>query len=378
MGTNVVNTADIVIRSRQLLQALANKDEAARDNAVARLTALARDSSKTEFRFQSVAGAPVASAPQMPEEKLVGALLDFETANVFLAAGQAADSAQKEDHHAVETGSMYLRQAVSSLEQTSLNLEAPPAFVLEYRDLIALNLNAPPPPPALPIQAPQLNTDAKTAVQTIIDESQRIVERLIEQAKKLDPSKMLQALQHLGSQVSGLAAAGQLIQQGIEKLKSAYQTLIDLIGSDALTKIKDKVGKTWEDIVNGKYSEQALAWFYDQKAIDDLADSVCQRQDLDKTVLGHADFEIADLVTRFKKYTQTFGIIIDVVGVSITILAFTPVREQGLLLAGAVYLTILGALLLIGANYAGSGKMLHWVKGIGEVVAGVVPTATMN
>jgi hypothetical protein len=369
MPAHLATTSSIAVGGRSLLRALRAKDDLARTAYVDDLIALSGHVSPLAFRFEGAAEG-TASGGQSPEEQLVGTVLEFQTANVLLAAGSAAESADQGDDESVRTISSQLEAAVVGLEATTQSLQGSTTSEFGF-----LPRSPPPPPPIrrAKVTASHLKERAKSAIAGLIDDSTHVIDRTFEQLKKLDPSKALEAIQALGSQVPALKAAGRLIAIGLEKLKHAYEALIGWAGVDRLKYVQETVAQFWESALKGEYSKKALAFVYDQDGIAQLVDETCERSGLDELIMGSADAEIAALAASFKGQARALAILVDVAGVTVTILRFTPVAGQSIFIGAGVYATILGTVLLIGARCAG-GRLPRWGRSIRDVVVGVVPS----
>jgi hypothetical protein len=365
MAETSAGTRAIIVSGRQLLAAVSDRNPVDRDVAVDALKRAATGATSMSFRFQAADVQRIANE-QTPEERLTGALLDFQAANVLIAAGQLVHDDERNDHDAVTNGRAYLDTAVAKLQQVSDGITSTSTARFEFQNAAATSG-----PSAPPVTPHVFAANTKKAVTALIEDSSTVIDHALTQLKKLDPTYIVTALDKLGSAMPSLESARTLIKQGVEKLRAAYQAIVDLLPKEAIDAVRKKVKSLWDGVTSGKYSKTFLALVYDQDAIAAKADAISGLPQIDQTRLGQRDTQIASIAADFHGEAKMLTAIIDVIAFTMVIVTLTPLKVQGTLFACATYVGVLAALLALGSNSAGSRPVWHWGNGIGDIVAAV-------
>ena len=359
MGFNgaayLTRTNRLLASGRGLLLAL---HDSAGDATIAGLEEAAKPSSVAELGFQT--GADAVGAVD-PDDSLRAILFEVQSANVLIAAGLATEVPQP-------TASP-LSRALDQIEQTQyLATPSSSSFLFAAGSSVkSTDLNA---------AKRTFRTDAQFALDRVVTEAAELIDSVSEQLKKLDPGKIAEAIQNLGKPFQDAVDAGRLLKKGVERLKNAIRSLLDLLGSGALDHVREYAADLWGRLVKGDYTRDMLTWIFEVKDTEARIDSI----------LGGANIEIADLDSASNElrpltdsYDNKVAIIKCLLGAIVLItsaLAFLNVAVPWLpLLLGGAYIALLGAAILIGITYARGSNILHWGKGIREIADGLAPAS---
>jgi hypothetical protein len=185
---------------------------------------------------------------------------------------------------------------------------------------------------------------------------------------------VLQALSSIGVQVETMPKVGRLIRMGMEKLERAIDSLFQLLGSDAINEIKEKVQEVWTKAQTGEYTDQTLKWMFGVPKTQALAAQVPSSHALKQESLDVASNTLAELGVGFKEKMAWARGLATAAGFGSTVLtALTVVSApSAALFTASVYLLIIAAILLIARNYAGESSLLNLVDGVKAIVQGML------
>ena len=182
--------------------------------------------------------------------------------------------------------------------------------------------------------------------------------------KKLDPSALGTALKQLGEAVPIVAQAGQLIRQGLEKLKRAIEALMEMFGKDALKKLKEQIEQL------AKAAGLSLRGLL-QSVLG--ADSVKQRIGDFDAALSSAKVDTAsnalpELARSFNRDNKMLRALLRAIQLSGVVLGLLQLAASWLVPVLAVaYVSVIGVAVLIGRQYTGAGRVLTWSDGVQQV-----------
>lgn len=306
------------------------------------------------------AGRAETAPPPGLDDMLASVLFDFQSANMLISAGIATEGPDR------EAGSNYLAQSVRQIEQAHAEIGASAAFVFGFNanDLVHSE--------DLKTACSTFALRSHTTLESFLAETQDVVQMIIDQLKKMDVGKALDAINQLGTSFDVVRNVGILVKQGIEKLKGALQALTQLLGEDALKSIKTKLVEIWKHITEGKYTHDALAWTFGIEQTEARIKQILAAPGLQVPTLDAATNALLPLGDSYAKSMKLLKTLLGSVVVVSTALALFHIALPWLpLLTATTYVAILAAAVLIGMNYSESSGILHWVKGVGEIVSGI-------
>lgn len=366
-----VQTTGSVIRAGRRLQRYLESDPSKVEFAVAALESAAGEhGSKSAgyhaFLFNSIETAAPAVVQQSTEDALASILIDMQTANVLIAAGQArGETGAKGDRHALEQALQHLEDTQVSVERAQSTGAAPGRFGFA---------GEPTAPPAS--FTPESFTEfAGKTLHGFVSEAQSVVVATVQGLDKLGARKIGDALESIARQTTALQGLGRLFSQGLAKLCAAINSLLRLLGPNALDAVWDRVVKIWQDLKDGKLVTGVLEWAFALEATQELLKTTLAAPGLKPEALATAGTELSALQVRFRDTMALARRLCNGVGIATGVLAVTPLAAQGAAALAGAYALILGAVVLIGMDYADSGRILNHVRGVGQIVAGLRPTA---
>jgi hypothetical protein len=385
---HVVHTSELLSSTESVLHAgrrlgrLADASPAKLQYAITRLeqAALLHDAGGTGYRafmFSELEATPEEDKEKrerVTEDALVSILTDMQVANVLIAAGQTAgEMGERADPS-------HLNTALRSLENTAHAMERSLATPLAegaepgrfgFEETAA----------AEPIQSADVPAAKGTfqdrvgeTIDMLVQESQSVATNIFDALSKIDQEKVVSALSKLGLQIQELPKVGRLIRLGIEKLEKAFDALISLLGSEVLAQAKDKVKETWKKVQEGEHVSQALEWVFAVKKTRARVKEVMGVEGLQIEPLDKASDDLAKLAIRFKESMKMARSMMSTVTAAGAFLALTPLAGPTLaLLTASLYTVILAGVILIGMDYADTGRILKRVRGVGEIVSSLQP-----
>ena len=314
-------------------------------------------------RFEQDAAAPVkttAAPAKLPEDVLSGILLDLQSANALMAAGLAMNEPGKGPE------SQHLSEAVAQIRATSADLGTHIAKSTKLQF-------APQSHPSLTVEdALKLFRDsAGRTLDSIATGTEGTINAAVDKLKKLDPSKVLDAIDNLGKSFEVVAAAGRLIRQGLEKLKDVLDALSHLFDSETVSGIKDQVRELWNKyggeskmlraIIGLPAAQQRVTDFaalpgLKIPTLDDVSRDLALLEDKYqgmRKILNGLQAALV-LATGVVGTLQYFGIW--------AVAPWVPLAVAG------GYAAIIGAALLVGLNYTGSRPLFGWIRGVTEII----------
>jgi hypothetical protein len=309
--------------------------------------------------------------PQPPEQTgtddaLSGILLELQSANVLMSAGVALNEHGRGPAPSLLTES--LQQVEASRSAVTQELQA--RSQLQFA-------------PAKGAKSPNLEKakhtfreNAEGVLKDIVDDAASVISTVLEQTKKLDATKVLQSIDKLGESFEGIAAAGRLIRQGIEKLKSALESLTNLFGKDLLGRMKEKVRDLVHKFQSGQYTRDLLTSLFGVENTKGRIAEVLELSTIGLERFDEASNELPRLSDKYKSTMKLLQSLISGVVLAGSIISFLHLAAPWVPLSLAVtYVGLIAATVLIGMDYSDSGGLLHWVRGVGEIANGIRTTA---
>jgi hypothetical protein len=369
-------TEAIINAGRRLGEALREKTGqpsavTAIEQAVEHYDGIATNYQKFKFsQINTIQDLDKATSTQLTEDVLASLLLDLQVANVLMVAGSAVGemdrSAETED----------LDDALNRLGSTRRTIEQSLTRALDGRfGFTATAASEPSQSPDLASAIESFKNQADEAIQAIVVGAGTVVKKGIIAISKLDPIEALKGLVHLGETPDRLEKTGRLFRYGIEKLNGAVESLINLFGNDAFKQIREKVQELWNEFAKGgEYVGRTLEFLFGVEATRAMVSKAAAMKSSDRDVFDLASGDLAALATRFKGNMEIASGLVSAVTYGSIFLVFTPLAGPPLaLFAASVYFLIVGAVLLIGDDYADSHDIINRVRGVRQITASVAP-----
>jgi len=386
---HIVYTSDYLLSTQSVLYAarrlrnLIDADRPTQEYAIARLERAAQqyDTGGTGYRafmfsqLEGTAEAEKATRERLTEDTLASVLTDLQVANVLMTAGLTlGETGEKVEPR-------YLDEALLGLENTARTVErslaSPPAEGAQAGRFGFTEGTAAPEAVKsadLPAAIETFRSRSDETLTALVDEAQKVVTSGLTALSRIDQEKVLAALSNLGLRVEALPQVGRLFRQGVQKLEAAIGALIQLLGSEALAQIKAKVEEMWRKVREGEYVDQALEWAYGVKATRTHIAEVLGSEGLEREGVDQASNALDQLVVKFKESMALSRGLISAVTLAGPLLALTPLAGPELaLLTASAYLLIVATVVLMGMDYADSGRILRRVRGVGEIASGLRP-----
>lgn len=307
------------------------------------------------------------------EDVIASVLADFQVANVLVAAGHAVG--EVEGNKRPE----FLEAALNDLDLTgsvigkSLSSPLAKGTTLQRFNFSGTTVK----------KKTYASANAEAAIKTFKKVSDETLEQLVtgvfevsvsvfEALKKLSPDKVLEALNQLGGPVKTITGMAQrLIKQGLQKMKQALDDLTRLIGFDAIKTVRDKVEEIWKNREKGIVN-QLLSKLLGIETTRAGITTILSARKMDKTILDQSSNEVADLLSPYNEKIQIAKKIVSAISFGTSLLVFTPIAGQKIaLFAASSYFIVLASVMLIAMDYADSGTILCWVRGVGEIANGL-------
>jgi|GEM_PF-1355652 hypothetical protein len=388
-GRYLVNTSAVLSAGRTLQDALsAEFDVDTLKYAVTQLTEAAKTQESGAKSYRSFMLTELETTEVVEEEKrerisedVIGSVLvDLQVANVLMAAGNAVGevngNAQPE----------LLDEALNDLEETRPVIASGLASPLA-KGAMSGRFNFSGEAAAEEEEKVFQSPDEESAIQTFKKVSGETLEQLatgvyevalgvVDALKKLSPEKVLEALDQLGGPVKAITGmARRLIGQGIQKMKRAIDDLTRLIGNDAITNIKDKVEEIW----NNREKGIAVALIGRLIGVETTRAGIAalSAKGIDKGIADQRSNEVARLLKPYKNNVLIAKKIVKAISFGSSVLLLTPIAGQKIaLFAASSYLIILASAILIAMDYADSGRILRFVRGVGEIANSLRPAGS--
>jgi hypothetical protein len=351
-------TRPVRLAAAELRQALA-LPEAERATRIREAKEWLLSAADNQGRESAAAREQYFSAPPSTEARTVstaeafeGIIADAQVGNTLIAAGQALGEA------GTQAGPGALDDAILALEST-------PDFAVQIET--ALHFAAEATHSANLADATKtFQTRVQETLTTLVTQSREAGGAVLDKLLKVNGTKALEALAQLGGPLAMLPDLGVFIKKGVEKLVQAMHSLRDLLDSDALREVKEKLTAWWKHLTDGTLIDMLLAWAFDKSGIDDTVKKALAQTSLSANAVDGASDLLPPLQEGFKSKMAWSKALAGVVGggagllLMIGHLAAGPVAA----VAAGAYLLILAAIMLIGRDYAGEKGMFHEGKGV--------------
>lgn len=366
--------ADYSSRSQRLINAGQQLIQSLQDETIDRSVAIqdiesaakASTASELVLRYASASddSGPPPAGQISPEDALSGVLLDVQAANVLLSAGIALNE------HGGGSKTSFLHDSMAEVGNSR-------AIVTQNLEARAKREFA----PASGVKSSTLEAAKKTfsdnaegVLKDIVDDAAAVVGDVLEKLQQFDGAKIAEGIQKLGESFQVISAAGKLIQRGLDMLKNALDALSKLFGKEVLASAEKKVGEIWKKFQSGEYTRDVLTRIFDVKGMQAHIVAVLTQADLDIASIDSATNDLPGLSDKYKSNMKLFRSLMSAVALAGGIIAFLHLAAPLIPLAMAgVYIALIAAAVLVGMDYSDSGRILRWVRGVGEIANGIKP-----
>jgi hypothetical protein len=333
----------LISAGRYFLETLSDS-EADPGIAIKDLEVAASPLADSRLRFAAAPGgtaAAEAAAFSNLQDALAAAMLELQSANLLMSAGIA------KNEHGAGANDKPLRVTLADISTTRTSVQTGATFGFAASSKPSATLEE---------AAALFRTNAGKALDAITDGTVSIINSAAEQLKKMDGAKVLEAIDRLGQSFEVGAAAGRLIRQGIEKLKAVLDALSGLFSPEAFAAIKAKVQEIWKKIVSNEYTKAAVRWMLDADDLQQQAEKIAASSNVTIASLDTASRGLAMLDDDYQRLLNVLNGIVAAITVAMGILALLHMLGPYLALAGGfAYVCVLGAAILAGMSYTGSG-----------------------
>ena len=383
-----VQQTKAVADAGRLLQGLLTEAEATRDYAAAQLAEAAEQQTRQgagyrAFMFDEMKQAPANKVvgARVTEEVLAGALAEVRVADVLIAAGRATgETGEPPQPHLLDDALNRLEDTTQNFKQALVGAQAADAkgaghlAFVESAAAAAVAKSA-----DLDHAKGTYREQSAAALQTVVEESHGVVANVIETLTSSEiGGKVTEALSALGNKLLDLpqlATFGKLVRQGLEKLNNAIDALLNLVGNDALKRVKEKLEELWEKFSGGKdVLTQVLEHLFGITATEAKIKEVCDLEGLvlDKVDQGSTDLQ--ELAARYKGQMKLAKGIAGGLAIVAPVVIWLSGANPGVVLAVAFAgVLIVAVVALLGMDYADSGRILQLVRGVGEITESLRP-----
>jgi hypothetical protein len=291
------------------------------------------------------------------EDALSAALLELQSANVLVSAGLALGEAGE----TAERGP--LSESVSDIQGSR-----PPVSPVLRGFEAATRVNS----ADLESARKTFRTNADGVLDGIVDDAAKVIGEIVEQLKRLDPGKVVQAIEGLGTAIPLVAKGGRLIKQGLEKLKNVISALGKMVGPELFGKAKDKVLDVWNKARDNDYTRTALSFLIQESDLEKRIASAAERTGVVLEKYDTASNEVAALAVKFGDTMKLLRSLLKAVVTAAAILAFVPVAAPYVPAATAgTYALLVAIAIITAASYSGSAGWVRRERSIAQLADGL-------
>lgn len=369
----VRETESVISAARQVRNAL-GRDPALVETAVDMLEQAAshhehQGAQSRRFMFQALEdpALDVAEKETATEDALVEMLMDLEVANVLIAAGAASGEAGPPvEAKGLDEAVLRLENTMQAVQRSEDKAQATGAHGRRF----APDRDARGPRSirskdrAAAVNAYQ--SMAEEALDHIVKEASAVVTGIVADLKKLDSADVISAISELGQKSELLAGFGRLIRQGLDKIQKVIDGLVALLGAGNLKKVREQVGELWSRISEDGAIAGALRFVFGVDGTRRLVEETLRSDGLSHAQLDAASGELLALMDRFGSNMEIAARITKGITVSGSLLALIAV-PQVTLVAASAYAMVLGGVVLLGLDYADSGRIFQRTRGVGRI-----------
>ena len=300
-----------------------------------------------------------AKPEQLASDVMAAVLSDVHVANTLMAAGNALEETDADPNPEL------LNQAVFGMEET--------APLQEQTERVLAFSAEPIHSTDLPSARATFQRRADETLNSLISAANDASGNLISAMKKVDGQKLLDGPSQLGGPLADLPKAGNLFRKGVEKIQNAFDFLRRVLDSQLVSEVKEKLGELWSKIKDGTWADALLGWAFNVRTVRELLAKAATSDKVGADHLDRATDSFAPLAENFSTEMTWAKTITSAVsfGSGLLLLAGVTAGSSALFLAGA-YLSILAAILVMGRDSAGSGKLFHGNRGVSSIVEALI------
>ena len=377
----LVRTQAIVYAGKRLLKKLNNK-EGSHESIVRSLEQAFRQYEDDGAHFQAFMFSKLEGTAEdertirtgLTENILASVLTDLQVANVLIAAGGVTGE------EGVRLESTNLDKALRELENTTQVIEKSmrpsPILGFEACRFGFITEGAPERVQSVDLgsSVDRFHAQCDETLMVLVTEANKAVKGIFKALSKIDNAEIVTTLSSLGNHFEALPKVGHLLRSGIEKICASVNALVDLLGTEPLTLIKEKLKDLLDKMKDGEYISQTLEWTFGVKETKSYVTEMIGITGLELKALDQASGALSQLSDGFRNYMSIAQGLTSTVTLSVGILSVTPLAGPPLtLFFASVYLLIVAAVVLLGMDYADSGKLLQRVRGVRGIVQDVRP-----
>ena len=358
----LTQTNELLASGRELLQRL-EQSAGTMGREVSALEQAAKPAAVTGLGFAATQRESQGAALEA-EDELRAILFECQAANALIGAGLATE--------APERASAHLSMALDQIEQVQANAIAPAvSFQFEAGSSVkSADLTA---------AKETFRSDAEFSLDRLTTQATEVVQSVIDEIQKLDPSKVSEAIEKLGKALPSTAEAARLLKKGIERLKNAIDSLLKLLGADALAEVKTRVAEFLQKIENGEYTRQILTSTFGLPETRSRIEAMLKHEALAVVSLDEASNQLRPLAEGYDRQIGIIKGILAAIVLATAAMAFLQIATPWLpLVLGGAYIVLVGATVLIGMDYAGVRGPVQWVRGVREIADTIAPSSAAN
>jgi hypothetical protein len=369
IGAFAKDVRSVVAAGRRLESALGDVPPVRRAAARRLEDALAGSAALAPQRFSPPKAAPAALAPFTTEDTFGALLLEAQTANLSLAASRVTDELGSPDDVGV------FQDALRELSTTAAALERSGAA---RQGAIPtggqLGFRSPARPPAAPSSSIEgaranLGTGVDSAVDSIVDDSHRVVCAVGSEAIQLPGSALLPDLVMMAVPFdAAVKLAGRLAAAGLVKLRAAIRGLHAAFGLAGVEAAAAEVEQIWGRWRDADPLREALRRMYGSAATLMSRD----RAIIEERTIGWLDEARGSIESLGRRFAEAMRLAEKLLGAFVIasgIVSLIPgAGAPGLALTAAGHLLLLAGVVLTGKDFVGSGSALGRVAGIRSIL----------
>jgi hypothetical protein len=267
-----------------------------------------------------------------------------------------------------ETPDAALNVAIARLERASENFSSDAVAVRRSFTAVA------PAESAGAIDFKSFGELASTTLSSIVSEAAKTIRSMLTEFEKLGFDRITKALGSLGERLPNLGSIGRLIQLGVERVKSAVEWLLDLLGPDLLASARKQVQDVWDKLKSGQAASSVLEWIYDIPGTRKQVDDILTRSDLLKEKLVANDTDLKALTPAFRADMELARTIATGVAVTGGLLAMIPIfGGNAILVAAGLDALLLAVVVIMGSSCTAEGLPLSNHRGVLRLVRELEP-----
>ena len=353
-------TNELLANGREFLRTL-NPPAGRGDDATSALEEAAKTRAVAHFRFAAAASERAATEA---EDELRAILFELQAANALIGAGLATEAPERTTGHLSMTLDQIERsRAAMTAPRVSLAFEA--GSTVKSADLTAAK--------------DTFRTDTESSLDRLTTLAGEVVQSVVDEIKKLDPTEFSEAIEKLGTALPSTAEAGRLLKKGIERLQRAIESLLSLLGADALAEVKKRVSEFLQKLAKGEYTSQILTRMFAVKETQIGIETLLKSEALSILTLDQASNELRSVTAGYERQIGIIKAILGAIVLATAAMALLQIATPWLpIVLGGAYALLIGATVLIGMDYAGAGGPVQWVNGVREIADTLVPPSPVD